>query len=178
LQVWLDYILSLPDPLPSVVSTSYDDDEQTVPYDYAVSVCHTLAQLGARGVSVLFASGDNGIGRDGYCVSNDGKNTSTFLPNFPSSCPYITSVGGTYKFNPEVAVYRARPGRPIYTAGGGFSYYFKRPSYQDKAVPAYVANVLDPLGYDGLYDPEGRAYPDIAAQGLNFTYLPPWLTSG
>ncbi|RMZ85597.1 hypothetical protein DV737_g663, partial [Chaetothyriales sp. CBS 132003] len=167
--VWLDYLLSLPDPLPSVVSTSYDDDEQTVPKDYAVSVCNALAQLGSRGVSVLFASGDNGIGADGYCVSNDGTNSSTFLPNFPSTCPFVTSVGGTFKTNPEVAVFRHRPGRAIYTAGGGFSYYFARPKYQDQAVPPYVKNVLDPLGYDGLYDPNGRAYPDIAAQALNYS---------
>ena len=166
---WLDYILSQPDPLPGVVSTSYDDDEQTVPKDYAVETCKRLAQLGARGVTVLFSSGDNGIGSPGYCVANDGKNTSTFLPNFPSTCPYVTSVGGTYQTNPEVAVFRARPGRPIFTAGGGFSYYFERPSYQDDAVPAYIQNVVDPLGYDGLFNPEGRGYPDIAGQALNYT---------
>ncbi len=166
--VWLDYILSQPDPLPSVVSTSYDDDEQTVPQDYAIETCKQLAQLGARGVTVLFASGDNGIGQPEYCFKNDGTNSSTFLPNFPSTCPYITSVGGTYQVNPEVAVYRARPGRPIYTAGGGFSDYFKRPSYQDDAVPAYIQNVVDPLGYDGLFNPEGRGYPDIAGQALNY----------
>lgn len=166
---FLDYILSQPDPLPSVISTSYDDDEQTVPKDYAIETCKRLAQLGARGVTVLFASGDSGIGQDAVCFTNDGKNTSTFLPNFPSTCPYVTSVGGTYKVNPEVAVYRARPGRPVYTAGGGFSYYFKRPKYQDDAVPAYVKNIVDPLGYDGLYDPEGRGYPDIAGQALNYS---------
>ena len=166
---WLEYILALPDPLPSVVSTSYDDDEQTVPQDYAVQVCNQLAQLGARGTTVLFASGDNGIGADGYCVSNDGKNTSTFLPNFPSTCPYVTSVGGTYKVNPEVAVFRNRTGRAIYTAGGGFSNYFPRPKYQDAWVPKYISDVVDPLGYDGQYNPEGRGYPDIAAQALNYT---------
>jgi tripeptidyl-peptidase I len=167
--VWLDYILSLPDPLPSVVSTSYGDDEQTIPKDYAVETCKQFAQLGARGVTVLFASGDNGIGRDEYCVSNDGKNTSTFLPSYPSTCPYITSVGGTYKTNPEVAVFRQRPGRPAYSAGGGFSYYFKRPKYQDKAVPAYIKNTVGPLGYEGLFNPEGRGYPDIAGQSLNYS---------
>lgn len=166
---WLEYILALPDPLPSVVSTSYDDDEQTVPQDYAVQVCNQLAQLGARGTTVLFASGDNGIGADGYCVSNDGKNTSTFLPNFPSTCPYVTSVGGTYKVNPEVAVFRNRTGRAIYTAGGGFSNYFSRPKYQDAWVPKYISDVVDPLGYDGQYNPAGRGYPDIAAQALNYT---------
>jgi tripeptidyl-peptidase I len=68
-----------------------------------------------------------------------------------------------------VAVYRARPGRPVYTAGGGFSYYFKRPKYQDDSVPAYIKNTVNPLGYDGLFDPEGRGYPDIAGQALNYS---------
>jgi hypothetical protein len=116
---FLDYILSQPDPLPSVISTSYDDDEQTVPKDYAIETCKRFAQLGARGVTVLFASGDNGIGQDGYCYSNDGKNTSTFLPNYPSTCPYITSVGGTYKVNPEGSSKSlpvlASPSKPVIT---------------------------------------------------------------
>ena len=174
--VWLDYILSQPDPLPGVVSTSYGDDEQTIPQDYAVEACKQFAQLGARGVTVLFSSGDNGIGADGYCYSNDGKNTSTFLPAFPASCPYVTAVGGTYKVNPEVAVFRARPGRPIYTAGGGFSNYFARPKYQDDAVPAYIQNVVEPLGYDGLFNPQGRGYPDLAGQALNYrsVTVPTW----
>lgn len=89
---WLEYILSLPDPLPSVVSSSYDDDEQTVPEDYAIQVCNALAQLGARGTTVLFAAGDSGVGTAGNCYSNDGRNASTFLPNFPSSCPYVVSI--------------------------------------------------------------------------------------
>lgn len=41
---------------PQVVSTSYEDDEQTVPKDYAVRVCNMFAELGARGVSVSFSS--------------------------------------------------------------------------------------------------------------------------
>ena len=28
-----------------------------------------------------------------------------FLPEFPTSCPWVTSVGGTKAFKPEVAVY-------------------------------------------------------------------------
>ena len=49
-----------------------------------------------------------------------------------------------------------------YASGGGFSNYFKRPSYQDKIVDTYVTN----LGYlfEGLYNPHGRGYPDISAQ--------------
>ena len=45
------------DNLPDVLSTSYGDDEQTVPESYAKRVCSGYAQLGARGISVLFSSG-------------------------------------------------------------------------------------------------------------------------
>lgn len=166
--VWLEYILSLPDPLPSVVSTSYDDDEQTVPKDYAVQVCNALAQLGARGTSVLFASGDSGVGTEGNCYTNDGRNASTFLPNFPSSCPYVTSVGGTYKFNPEVPVFRNRSSG-LYTAGGGVSYYFDTPDYQKAALEQYYADTGVVDKYSGLFRPDGRAYPDVSGQSLNFT---------
>lgn len=165
---WLEYILSLPDPLPSVISSSYDDDEQTVPKDYAVRVCNSFAQLGARGVSVLFASGDSGVGGSGECFTNDGRNASTFLPNFPSSCPYVTSVGGTYKFNPEVPVFRNRSSG-LYTAGGGLSYYFETPEYQKKALSAYLAETGVAKKYPGLFRTDGRSYPDISGQSLNFT---------
>lgn len=44
-----NYLLSLPDAeLPSVLTTSYGDDEQTVPYEYAVRVCRGYAALGVR----------------------------------------------------------------------------------------------------------------------------------
>ncbi|KAK5095077.1 hypothetical protein LTR70_006049 [Exophiala xenobiotica] len=154
---WLEYVLSLPDPLPSVISTSYGDDEQTVPKDYAVQVCNALAQLGARGVSVLFASGDSGVGGSGECYTNDGRNASTFLPNFPTSSPYITSVGGTYKFNPEVPVFCNRS-TGLYTAGGGVD-----------ALKSYFAATGVTDEFAGLFNPNGRAYPDISGQSLNFT---------
>ena len=49
-----------------------------------------FAQLGARGVSVIFSSGDGGVGT--ACLSNDGKNTTEFQPQFPAACPFVTSV--------------------------------------------------------------------------------------
>lgn len=99
---WLQYVLDLPDDgLPSVVSTSYGDDEQTISYAYASQACKMFAQLGARGVSLMFAAGDYGVGPPGYCVSNNGTNATTFLPQFPASCPYVTAVGATMHVNPE-----------------------------------------------------------------------------
>jgi tripeptidyl-peptidase-1 len=82
---WIQFTLNQT-ALPNVVSQSYGDDEQTVPLSFATAVCKGFAQLGARGATVLFPSGDEGVGASGKCFSNDGKNTSTFLPGFPAGC--------------------------------------------------------------------------------------------
>ncbi|KAL1736033.1 peptidase S8/S53 domain-containing protein [Schizophyllum commune] len=163
---WLDYVLALEE-VPLVISTSYGEAEQTIPEDYARRACAGLAQLAARGVTLTFSSGDNGVG-DGNagsnhtCYSNDGQDTYKFLPAFPASCPFVTAVGGTtIKAGlPEVAVSR-------FYSGSGFSDYFERPDYQSEVVQAYV----DALGedtYAGLFNRSGRAYPDVAALGDYF----------
>ena len=154
--VWQNYVLSQRS-LPQVISNSYADDEQTVPKAYAERVCKQFALLGARGVSVLFASGDRGVGVNGTCLSNDGKNTRKFIPLFPSGCPYVTTIGATHEFQPEVvafraATYNATGGkiREIYASGSGFSNYFSRPAYQKKVVDAYVKDLKGK--FDGLYN--------------------------
>ena len=162
---WVNYVLADED-APYVISTSYGDDEQTVPYSYAKRVCDSFAQLGSKGRTLLFSSGDSGVGPDGACISNDGLNRTKFIPEFPTSCPYVTSVGATKDFNPEVAAFDPRNG---FVSGGGFSNYFPRPSFQDKAVGAYIAS----LGtqFAGLYNTTGRAYPDISAQGQAYAVV-------
>ncbi|PGG95836.1 hypothetical protein AJ79_09845 [Helicocarpus griseus UAMH5409] len=152
----LHFLLDLPDEeLPDVLTTSYGENEQSIPAPYTESACSLFAQLGARGVSVIFSSGDTGVGS--ACQSNDGKNTTIFNPIFPASCPFVTSIGGTEGRDPE---------RAVYFSSGGFSERFARPKYQDIAVQGY----LDQLGdrWKGLYNPKGRAMPDIAAQGVKF----------
>jgi tripeptidyl-peptidase-1 len=151
---FLNHVLAQ-DKLPYVFSSSYGDDEQTIPEAYARRVCSGFAQLGARGISYFVSSGDAGVGADGTCKSNDGKNTTEFLPNFPTSCPWVTSVGGTANFNPETAVSR-------FASGAGFSNYFPAPDYQQKTVNKYVKSLHGK--YDGLYNKTGRAYPDVSAQ--------------
>ncbi|KDR68017.1 hypothetical protein GALMADRAFT_272863 [Galerina marginata CBS 339.88] len=142
--------------IPQTLTTSYGDDEQTVPLDYATKVCNMFATLGSLGTTVFFSSGDAGVG-GGDCKTNDGKNTKLFQPAFPASCPFVTAVGGTVKVNPEVAVS---------FSGGGFSRYFATPSYQSTAVNTF----LTALGTKnaGLFNKTGRAYPDISAQGQGF----------
>ncbi|KAF9013555.1 subtilisin-like protein [Hymenopellis radicata] len=152
---WVNFILAQ-DTIPQTFTTSYGDDEQTVPQDYAVSVCELFAELGLRGSTVLFSSGDFGVG-GGDCLTNDGTNRTLFQPAFPASCPYVTAVGGTVRVNPEVAVD---------FSGGGFSRYFTTPDYQAQAVANFVSGLGDT--YTGLYNTSGRAYPDVAAQGSGF----------
>ncbi|KAF2758354.1 tripeptidyl-peptidase-like protein [Pseudovirgaria hyperparasitica] len=153
---FLKYLSALPDKdLPSVLTTSYGEDEQSVPKEYAKTVCDMYGHLGARGVSVLHSSGDTGVGS--ACQTNDGKNTTRFLPIFPAACPYVTAVGGTTQVEPEVA---------IGFSSGGFSDIFPRPSYQDSAVKGYLSILGD--RWKGLYNPTGRGFPDLAAQSNRF----------
>lgn len=152
----LHYLVRLPDSeLPSVLSTSYGEIEQSVPPSYARSVCNLFAQLGARGVSVIYSSGDSGVGET--CLSNDGTGRTKFQPIFPASCPFVTAVGGVEGINPEIA---------LEFSSGGFSETFARPRYQDQAVNGY----LDLLGdqWSGFYNRHGRAIPDVASQAKNF----------
>lgn len=94
------------------------------------------------------------------CQTNDGKNATRFLPEFPASCPFVTAVGATYHVEPE---------RAVAFSSGGFSDFFPRPTYQDAAVKQYLGILGD--RWTGLYNPEGRGIPDVAAQGYNFTVI-------
>lgn len=144
--------------VPHTISISYGDEEQTVPETYARTVCDQIAALAVRGVSVISGSGDFGTGST--CQTNDGKKTTRFLPFFPASCPWVTSVGGTTGYSPE---------RAVAFSSGGFSDLWPQPWYQKKAVSGY----LEQLGsrWEGLYDAKGRGFPDIAAQGTSFLVI-------
>ncbi|OJD26445.1 hypothetical protein ACJ73_02176 [Blastomyces percursus] len=141
--------------LSDVLTPSYGENEQSVPTRYAEVACSLFEELGARGVSGILSSSDSGVGSS--CKSNDGTNRIAFTPIFPGACPFVTSVGATEGINPEIAVA---------FSSGGFSERFDRPSYQEKAVQAY----LNRLGnrWDGLYNPAGRDYPGVAAQGVSY----------
>ena len=141
---------------PKLVSENFDTSLSSAerPPD-TNQTCSLFAQLGARGVSVIFASGDTGVGS--ACQTNDGKNTTRFLPTFPAACPFVTSVGGTHHVEPEVA---------SGSSSGGFSDRFPRPAYQEAAVTEFLGILGDK--WKGLYNPAGRGFPDVAAQSSNF----------
>ncbi|KAJ3494977.1 hypothetical protein NLG97_g3721 [Lecanicillium saksenae] len=161
--LFINWLLAQKD-LPTVLSISYADTEYTVPPSYAKRVCQGFAQLGARGVSVIFGSGDWGVGNPKQCHDKAGNHR--FAARFPDSCPYITSVAATRGINPQVVGYNENN---HFVSGGGFSEYFPRPKYQEKAVSRYLQ--LVGAQHKGLYNTGGRAYPDVAAMGYRIVTI-------
>ncbi|KAF8266288.1 peptidase S8/S53 domain-containing protein [Lactarius quietus] len=145
---WLKYMIDL-SKVPQTITTSYTESEQTVPPEYAKSVCDLFMQLGTRGVSLLFSSGNFGVGT-GNCKKNDSSNTVEFQPHFPSTCPYVTSVGRTKSVEPELVVE---------FSSGGFSNVFK-----------HLLSRLDILrtNHHHHYEVSDRGFPDVSAQALSF----------
>ncbi|KAF8258775.1 peptidase S8/S53 domain-containing protein [Lactarius quietus] len=148
---WLRYLEALPYP-PRTICGSFSFNEDTLPLEYADQACQLFARLGARGVTILFASGDVGIG-EGDCLANDGL--LKFRTSFPATCPYVTAVGGTIGF---------APGSAATFSGGGFSNHFERPEFQIRAVPNYLRQLGSRNA--GLYNPFGRGVPDLSAQAI------------
>ncbi|KAI0040957.1 subtilisin-like protein, partial [Auriscalpium vulgare] len=130
-----------------VMTTSYGENESDMSVALADSLCNAYAQLGARGTSVLFASGDGGVS------GSQSQSCTKFVPTFPSGCPFLTSVGATTGTSETAATLSA----------GGFSNIFGTPDYQTTAKAAY----LKTLGTtnSGKYNSSGRGYPDVAAIG-------------
>ncbi|KAH9038738.1 peptidase S8/S53 domain-containing protein [Lactarius pseudohatsudake] len=157
---FVTYMLTKETRIPQTITTSYGGPEYTVPFDYATRVCRLFAELGFCGVSTLFASGDAGVGPGDCLIEVKGHVSVHFIPEFPATCPYLTSVGGTTRHNPEVAAS---------ISGGGFSNYFERPPYQANAVPPF----LQTLGnkYQGYYHPGGHGVPDISSQALDAFFV-------
>ncbi|KAJ3553438.1 hypothetical protein NM688_g3613 [Phlebia brevispora] len=158
-----------PDDLPNVLLISYGSNERLFSSEVSTRLCTGFAALGARGVSVIVSSMDGGVGGTKPDLKDDcpeGK----FVPAFPASCPYVTAVGAT--------AITLRSGHLWQVAadysGGGFSIYFTNKeefSWQTSAVQAYLRNLehLHPE-YDGLFEPKGRAYPDVAAVATNLAF--------
>ncbi|NXL39579.1 TPP1 peptidase, partial [Glaucidium brasilianum] len=91
---WL-LLLSNMSSLPWVHSVSYGDDEDSLSRAYMERVNVEFMKAAARGLTILFASGDDGAG----CRRVPGGK-HTFRPSFPASSPYVTTVGGTSFKNP------------------------------------------------------------------------------
>jgi tripeptidyl-peptidase-1 len=138
-----------------VQSVSYGNDEiQQTSTEYMYECNTQFMQLGTRGLSVLFASGDQGVwGRTGYTTP-----TGPFHPDFPAGSPYLTAVGGTQFL--QTGVVGAETAWA--DGGGGFSNTFPMPAYQASAVAGYLKSGVQ-LPLSSQYNATSRAYPDVSA---------------
>ena len=121
-------------------------------------------KLSAMGVTILAASGDDGA--PGRQARSDPA-LCGYDPFFPSSLPYVLSVGATMgpeSGNPEVACNAAKGG--VITSGGGFSSLMPAMDYQKEAIATY----LQGAGADAVpgFNTEGRGLPDLSVAGSKY----------
>lgn len=189
---WLIDLSNTPT-VPYVHSTSYADEEQSLSLEYMTRINTELVKAGVRGLTLLFSSGDDGVG--GYSLRTDPDLCTKrgYAPEFPSSSPYVTAVGGTQfsdqylpictssgknEFQGELTytcegvgeiVSSSSTGSRI-TSGGGFSINFAQPAYQKDAVEAFLKysdnNGLTPNQKN--FNRQGRALPDISGMAHNY----------
>jgi tripeptidyl-peptidase-1 len=137
-----------------VQSVSYGNDEiQQTSDDYMFTTNTEFMKAGARGVSIFFASGDQGV------WGRSGSSTGQFNPDFPGGSPYVTAVGGT-----DFEVKSTIGDETTWAdSGGGFSNTFDIPDYQADAVATYKSTATLPDA--SYFNNTGRGYPDISALG-------------
>lgn len=148
---WLTAVSATPDAtVPKLFSTSYGEDEDAWSQAAAERLNTEFMKGGARGITYLFASGDEGANCKGH----------RYVPEWPSSSPWITAVGGTTGYSEETAAG---------LSSGGFSGRWAVPDYQAAAVAGYLKSGKVPSQTKYKYNVSGRAYPDVSAQATDFT---------
>ncbi|KAM0748741.1 subtilisin-like protein [Meredithblackwellia eburnea MCA 4105] len=161
-------------PLTNVICTSYGYDEADLTPAYQRRQCQEFAKLGMMGITVVFSSGDNGVaGFNNTCLTQDGnlsQDGTRFAPSWPSTCPYVTSIGATQvrvggdvtRPNSEIAC------QEVILSGGGFSDVFAMPSYQKTQVQSFLKKYPPPYSSSQYNTSGSRAYPDLSANGANY----------
>ncbi len=174
---FLDLMLALnnaTDP-PRVVSTSYGEDEGSTSFAYDRRVQMEFVKAGLRGVSLLFASGDSGVGTmwtdNSGGGDGEGASCSHFTPQWPAASPYVTAVGATSGVSSKVTA--------ASFSSGGFSSRWDCPAYargvtgkwlhkNAETVGKYVAEGMLP---HNITEAPGRPYPDVSAAGVDFVIV-------
>lgn len=174
-------------PLVNSVSYGYLEPELLVmDPTYVSSFDHEAMKLGLRGVTLVVASGDDGVGS---FMVRGGTLFCGYTPSFPATSPYVTAVGGTQgiesmeggvKYDskleeitancvPNATYYEdGQPGGPNtgvgagIVSGGGFSTTTLAPEFQTEAIRDYFYS-LGVLNMPWLgYSFTGRGYPDVS----------------
>lgn len=145
---WLAVVSNTSDAdVPLVFSTSYGEPEDSTTQDTADRTNVEFMKAGARGISLLFASGDSGAGCD----------NQQYVPNWPAGSPYVTGVGGT----------TGVPEEAVGLASGGFCNRWPVQKWQEDAVNTYFSTGQK-IPDQKYYNKTGRGFPDISAQATGF----------
>jgi tripeptidyl-peptidase-1 len=152
---WLTAVAATDD-APKLFSISYGDEEDGVSRSYAERCNVEFQKAGARGISLLCASGDAGAG----CAVGE------FVPTFPASSPWVTAVGGLTGGGAPAQVRGTTGETTAALSGGGFSNYFARPAFQESAAAKYLKQSGLPKA--SMFNASGAGFPDISAQALQF----------
>jgi subtilase family serine protease len=156
-----------------LVSNSWGDVEEAESSENVAAYESVFLQGAIEGISFLYSSGDAG---------DELANTGYKQSDYPTSDPYVTSVGGTsteidftgtithqtgwgtvkYSLSGDGSSWD--PVGYLYGSGGGHSALFNKPAYQGSTVPGSYRGVPD-VAMDG--DPntgmligETQAFPD------------------
>lgn len=140
---------------PGVVSISWgspEDDEQTWTAQAIEHINESFQEAAMLGITICIAAGDDG--------SSDGVLDGRAHPDFPSTSPFVLTVGGTTipvrgGTGPDIAWFEGNGLRSSGhgSTGGGVSEKFARPVWQ-KDIDIKSVNA-------GAF--VGRIYPDLAA---------------
>ncbi|SEM29445.1 S53 family peptidase [Streptacidiphilus jiangxiensis] len=179
--------------LADVVSNSWGEIMHSAGGDMdpgLVAAYEQVFQQGAiEGIGFEFSAGD--CGDDSPAAAATGVNcdptTTRAQAQFPSSDPWVTSVGGTalgikdaggsYGFETDMGTLRSPltadgtgwyplPGAFYFGGGGGTSEDFAQPWYQQHAVPGSLAHTLMTGAHSGS---ARRVTPDVAMNGDLYT---------
>ncbi|KAH7397703.1 peptidase S8/S53 domain-containing protein [Cadophora sp. MPI-SDFR-AT-0126] len=158
-----------------VISTSYGYNEADLTPFYENRQCHEYMKLGLQGVTFLYSSGDYGVaGNGGQCIDPvtgmyNAGGSGMFNPSFPSTCPYVTSVGATQVAPGASVTQPEQAAESVIYSGGGFSNVFSMPSYQSSAVKTYFAQHKPSYSSDRYNTSQmSRGFPDVSANGVNY----------
>jgi len=134
--------------------------------DQLTRMSYEMLKLGARGMSILAATGDGGSHFSFEPFPSDGIGSGLNViscrynfPTFPSASPWVTGVGGIDLGSDPQKPF-AWPG-----SGSGFSWQFPMPAYQSSIVNAYLTQYSKTTNFPsvGSYNASNRAYPDVSA---------------
>jgi len=157
-------------------------------FAYVDRINTEFQKIGLSGITLVAASGDQGAPGDGNAdCAND---TTPLWTIFPGASPWVLSVGATMLTSfldesvaaepPICSQFKCATSTKegvctypdaLITTGGGFSNLSPCPTWQSKAVSAYLSSGVK-LPDSKFFNSSNRGFPDVAALGHN--YLIAW----